>query len=109
MSQVKTTFLLTAAILTATLSGTAQTSRRLSSDETAVRQIVQQVQDAWNAHDAKAFAAPFTTDADYVIVNGMLSKGRNEIEKGHTGIFTTIYSDSRNVATIKSVRFLRKM
>lgn len=87
--------------------GFAQTPTKASADEAAVRQIVQQVQDAWNAHDGKAFAAPFAADADYVVVNGMYVKGKEEIERGHTGIFTTIYKDSRNVATIKSVRFLR--
>ena len=85
----------------------AQTPQNSSADEAALRQIVKQVEDAWNAHDGKAFAAPFATDADYVVVNGMSIKGREAIEKGHTGIFTTIYKDSHNVATVKSVRFLR--
>ena len=85
----------------------AQKPAAANTDETAIRQIVQQVQDAWNAHDGKAFAAPFAPDADYVVVNGMYGKGREEIERGHTAIFTTIYKDSRNVATFKSVRFLR--
>ena len=107
MSQLKKCFILAAVILAVALSGKAQTSQKMSQDETAVRQIVQQVQDGWNAHDGKAFAAPFAADADYVVVNGMYSKGRDAIEKGHTGIFTTIYKDSRNMATIKSVRFLR--
>jgi len=78
-----------------------------SSDETAIRNIVEQVQDGWNAHDGKAFAARFSTDADYVVFNGMRAKGRGEIEKGHTAIFSTIYKDSRNVGTVQSVRFLR--
>ncbi len=108
MSQLKKCFILAAVILTVALSGKAQTSEKMSRDETDVRQIVQQVQDGWNAHDGKAFAAPFAADADYVIVNGMQIKGREAIEKGHIGIFTTIYKDSRNIATIKSVRFLRK-
>ena len=108
MSQLKKCFILAAVILTVALSGKAQTSEKMSRDETAVRQIVQQVQDGWNAHDGKAFAAPFAADADYVIVNGMQINGREAIEKGHIGIFTTIYKDSRNIATIKSVRFLRK-
>ena len=85
----------------------SQTSSKMSADEKAVRQIIQQVQDAWNAHDGKAFAEPFAENADYVVVNGMYAKGRDAIEKGHTQIFTTIYKDSRNAATIKSVRFLR--
>lgn len=85
----------------------AQASQSASSDEAAIRQIVQQVQDAWNAHDGKAFAAPFATDADYVVVNGMYIKGREAIEQGHTQIFSTIYKESKNAATVKSVRFLR--
>jgi uncharacterized protein (TIGR02246 family) len=89
------------------ITGNARTPSNANTDEAAIRQIVQQVQDAWNAHDGKAFAAPFATDADYVVVNGMYAKGREAIERGHTAIFTTIYKDSRNVATVKSVRFLR--
>jgi uncharacterized protein (TIGR02246 family) len=87
--------------------GKAQTPQSASADESAIRQIVQQVQDGWNAHDGKAFAAPFATDADYVVVNGQKIKGREAIEKGHTAIFTTIYKDSHNVGTVKGVRFLR--
>jgi uncharacterized protein (TIGR02246 family) len=82
----------------------AQTS---TADEAAIKQLVQQVQDGWNAHDGAAFAAPFAADADYVVVNGMKIKGRDEIEKGHTQIFSTIYKDSRNIATVKGIRFLR--
>lgn len=77
-------------------------------DEVMIRQVVQKVEDGWNAHDGKAFAAPFAEDADYVVVNGMYVKGRTEIEAGHTQIFNTIYKDSRNAATIKNVRFMRK-
>ena len=77
-------------------------------DEAMIRANVKQMEAGWNAHDGKAFAAPFVADADYVVINGMHAKGRNEIEKGHTGIFTTIYKDSRNTATIKSIRFIRK-
>lgn len=79
----------------------------VSPDETAIRKLVQQVQDGWNANDAKAFSEPFAADADYVVVNGMKIKGRDEIEKGHAGIFSTIYKGSHNVGTVKSVRFIR--
>lgn len=85
----------------------AQAPQGAGSDEAAIRQIVQQVQDGWNAHDGKAFAAPFATDADYVVVNGLYLKGREAIEQGHTQIFSTIYKESKNAATVKSVRFLR--
>lgn len=108
MSQLKECFILAAVCLALTLSVKAQAAQTMSSDETSVRQIVQQVQEAWNTHDGKAFASPFAADADYVVVNGMYVKGRDEIEKGHTALFNSIYKDSRNVATIKSVRLLRK-
>src|SRR5215216_6354285 len=85
----------------------AQMSQNSGADEAAIRQAVQRLQDGWNAHDGKAFAEPFTSDADYVVVNGMKIKGREAIEKGHTGIFTTIYKDSHNVGTVRGVRFLR--
>jgi uncharacterized protein (TIGR02246 family) len=76
-------------------------------DEAAIKALVKQMQDGWNAHDGKAFSAPFAADADYVVVNGMYIKGREAIEKGHTGIFTTIYKESHNEATVKSIRFIR--
>lgn len=103
---------LLAAIVLALMPGSAQvseaqTSQNSNTDEAAIRRVVKQVEDGWNAHDGKAFAASFAPDADYVIVNGMRATGREEIEKGHTAIFTTIYKDSRNAATVRSIRFLR--
>jgi len=85
----------------------AQTPQISSADETALRQLVQQLQDGWAAKDGKAFAAPFTADADYVVVDGARAVGREAIERGHTGIFTTHLKDSTNVATVKGVRLLR--
>lgn len=85
----------------------ARISQNSNTDEAAIRQVVKQVEDAWNAHDGKAFAAPFAPDADYVVVNGMRMAGREAIEKGHTAIFTTIYKDSHNAGTIRNIRFVR--
>jgi len=92
----------------ASVNGYGQKTDSKAKDEAMIRANVKQMETGWNAHDGKAFAAPFAANADYVVVNGMRAKGRGEIEKGHTGIFTTIYKDSRNAATIKSVRFIRK-
>jgi uncharacterized protein (TIGR02246 family) len=115
MNRIAAAFLLTLALsaTAATTATHAQTTaaksdaKESAQDEAAIRAIVQSVQDGWNAHDGKAFAAPFTADADYVIVNGDYIKGRDAIEKGHTQIFSTIYKDSRNAATVRSVRFIR--
>lgn len=98
-------------ILTTVLAETSarQTiSSSRSKDEAAIKAIIQQLQDGWNAGDGKAFAAPFAEDADYVIVNGMRIKGRDVIASGHQNIFDTIYKNSHNSASIKSIRFLRQ-
>jgi uncharacterized protein (TIGR02246 family) len=76
-------------------------------DEAAIRKIVTRLQDGWNKGDGVALAAPFAVDADYVIVNGMRIKGRDEIAVGHQRIFDTVYKGSHNTGTVQSVRFLR--
>lgn len=83
-------------------------SKDFTGEEVAVREIVSQLCEGWNAGSGETFAAPFAEDADYVIVNGMYIKGRPVIESGHQQIFDTIYKGSHNTATIKSVRFLRE-
>lgn len=104
-----------ALLLTLTLSAAARgqtaaakpDSQGAAQDEAAVRAVVKSLEDGWNAHDGKAFAAPFAADADYVVVDGMYVKGRDDIERGHAQIFSTFYRESRNAATVKSVRFIR--
>ena len=95
-------------MIIASVNSYGQETDSKAKDEAMIRANVKQMEVGWNDHDGKAFAASFTVDADYIVVNGMHVKGREEIEKGHVGIFTTIYKDSRNIGTIKSVRFLRK-
>ena len=42
---------------------------------------------AWDAGDARAYAALFTEDATYVIFLGEAMVGRNEIERNHVDVF----------------------
>ncbi|HEY9285169.1 MAG TPA: SgcJ/EcaC family oxidoreductase [Pyrinomonadaceae bacterium] len=95
------------ALSAAALGQTAAPPKDAAQDEAAIRAAIRSVQDGWNAHDGKAFAAPFAADADYVVVNGMYLKGREAIEQGHAQIFSTIYKGSRNAAAVKGVRFIR--
>jgi uncharacterized protein (TIGR02246 family) len=82
-------------------------SKARAEDEAAIRKIVALVEEGWNKGDGKVFAAPFAEDADYVVVNGMRVKGRNEIALGHQRIFDTVYKNSHNTGTVQSIRFLR--
>ena len=78
-----------------------------SNDEAAIRAVVQSVENAWNAGDGDAFAAPFAEDADYVIVDGRYVKGRETIAAGHRRLFDTVYKGSNNTFTIEGIRFVR--
>ncbi len=80
---------------------------KMSNDETAIRANVKQMETGWNANSGAEFAKPFAEDSDYVVVNGTHIKGRAANAAGHQQIFNTIYKDSRNVATIKQIRFVR--
>jgi len=56
--------------------------------------VVKRLEDAWNAADGAAFAAPFAPDADFVNVRGELHSGEEAIAAGHQQIFDTIYAGS---------------
>jgi uncharacterized protein (TIGR02246 family) len=76
-------------------------------DQAAVRNVVQtQQQDAWNRHDAKAYASLFTEDGDCVNVVGWWWKGRAEIEKKLTAAYAFVFKDSVLTITAVDVRFL---
>ncbi|CAN5682072.1 hypothetical protein BH20ACI4_BH20ACI4_09140 [soil metagenome] len=85
----------------------AQTDSAKTNDEAAIRANVGQIVKGWNMKSGAEFAKPFAEDADYVIINGMKIKGRPEIDKGHQGIFDTVYKNSVLSYTVEQLRFLR--
>ena len=52
-----------------------------STDEAAIRALEARQPEAWNHHDAKAYANLFTEDGDCVNIVGWWWKGRAEIER----------------------------
>ena len=48
-------------------------------EEHAIRAVMDRFMDAWNHHDAKAFAAVFSEDADFTNVRGVGASGRANI------------------------------
>jgi uncharacterized protein (TIGR02246 family) len=88
----------------AVLGGTA--SSATSDDENAIRQVQTVQADAWNRHDAKAYAALFTEDGDCVNVVGWWWKGRAQIESKLTTVFATAFRASELTVTSTDVRFL---
>lgn len=77
------------------------------SDEQAIRRVMDGFMDAWNRHDAKAFAALFAADADFTNWRGTGAIGRSRIEEVHAPMFATVFKSSRQKYTDIKVRFLR--
>jgi uncharacterized protein (TIGR02246 family) len=73
----------------------------------AITALVEAIVDAWNRHDARAFAASFAEDVDYTNVFGMLVQGRAGVEQSHATIFASVFKDSVVTATATRIRFLR--
>jgi uncharacterized protein (TIGR02246 family) len=86
----------------------AQDKAKISErDEKAIRANVEQIVKGWNMKSGAEFAKPFAEDSDYVVVNGMLIKGRAANAAGHQQIFDTIYKDTDIAATVEQIRLLR--
>ena len=75
-------------------------------DEAAIRALQSEQANAWNRHDAAAYARLFTDDGDVVNVLGWWWRRRAEIESKLTGAFAFVFHESRLTITDKSVRFL---
>jgi uncharacterized protein (TIGR02246 family) len=76
-------------------------------DEKAIRAVLDRFVDAWNKHDAKAFAAVFAEDADFTNVAGTSARGRGAIEEFHAAKFATIFKDSIQSIVAVRIRFVR--
>jgi uncharacterized protein (TIGR02246 family) len=79
---------------------------RAQDAEPAIREILARQAEDWNRHDAKAWVAAFSEDAEFINILGSSLQGRSEIERRHAEIFTTIFSRSRVVVTTRKVRTL---
>lgn len=76
-------------------------------DESAVRLLVDQLAEGWNAQDGSMFARPFADDADFMAITGLRARGRDLIAAGHNEIFSTVYRGTKNRPRIDSIRFIR--
>jgi len=85
--------------------GSAAAAAR-SADEAAIRAVQEHQADAWNRHDAAAYARLFTEEGDVVNVVGWWWRGRAQIESKLTSAFAFVFHESRLTITETSVRFL---
>ena len=96
--------------LTIALAGLPLTLRgetKDESDQQAVVAVIDRLVNAWNRHDAKAFAAVFAEDADFTNWRGEGASGRSKIEELHGPMFATISKDSHQRYTAIKTRLIR--
>jgi uncharacterized protein (TIGR02246 family) len=64
-------------------------------DDKAVRKVIQGFEEAWNAHDMKAFGKLLREDAEWVNIVGMHWKGREAVVAAHDAFHKTMFKDHR--------------
>ncbi len=73
----------------------------------AVETFLDQVRAAWDAGDARSYAALFTNEATYVIFLGEAFVGRDEIERNHLEVFARWQKGTRMAVKAVGVHPLR--
>ena len=85
---------------------TAAFSQNHGQDEAEIRTVEKQQEEAWNHHDAKAYANLFTEDGEVVNVVGWWWKGKAEIEKKLTDAYAFVFRESALTISDVQVKFL---
>ena len=94
-------FVLVGLFLVTPLTGVAS-----ETDVAEIRALQGKQADAWNRHDAAAYAALFAPDGDVVNVLGWVWKGQDQIRGKLTDAFAFVFRDSRLTITDVEVRLL---
>jgi uncharacterized protein (TIGR02246 family) len=82
-------------------------SQTQTAAETAILQVLTNVYDAWDAHDADAFVAEYTEDAS-AILPGSYRSSRDEIRENMRDAFSTYLKGSTTTNKVLDVRFLNE-
>ncbi|WP_434427067.1 SgcJ/EcaC family oxidoreductase [Nannocystis pusilla] len=76
----------------------------MQTDEAAIRGHVLATFEAWSRGDARAFAALFAPEVDYVTFDGGLARGRAEVERAHAALFATVLRGTSLRGEVTAVR-----
>jgi uncharacterized protein (TIGR02246 family) len=77
-----------------------------TADDTAIRAIVAEQADAWNAGDAKRYAQRLAAEASFTNLFGMVMYGAPAFEARHAEILATFYKGTTKHHAVRRVRFV---
>jgi uncharacterized protein (TIGR02246 family) len=78
-----------------------------AAEEPLIRKVIDAEEDAWNRGDAKAFAARFQEEGSLADVLGAVSRGRAEIERRQSELFSAYFKGSLLALKVRKIRFLK--
>ncbi len=83
-------------------------NKKQSTDITSIKQVMADLDAAYDKRDVAAYIDFFQEDADFLWTTGVLSKDRNEIQQQVTNTFEFVPSGYRHISTLQRFRFLKE-
>jgi uncharacterized protein (TIGR02246 family) len=77
-------------------------------DDPMIHQLINELVDAWNRGDAKAYGRRYLDDATFTNVNGMFHVSREEFDQRHDEIFRGAVKGSTITLTPRKIRYVRR-
>ena len=78
-----------------------------SAEETEIREMLDEMTDAWARGDATAYGAHYQADGTFTNVFGTFHVGHEEFDLRHDEVFRGIFKGTRLTMDIRMLRFLR--
>ena len=75
-------------------------------DESAIRQLLARLYDAWARGDGSGYAACFAQKSDYITFNGVHLRSRAENAELHGALFKNVLKGTKLSAEIESIELL---
>ena len=76
-------------------------------DRASVVSGIKEMEKAWNAGDARGFAAPMAENVDFITIRADHLYGRQAVIDSHIDVLSTFYKGSTNHFNIEAIRLLR--
>ncbi len=77
-----------------------------SADEIAIRKIIRDEVEAWNAGDAKAYSRHFGPDGTFTNIYGVVFEGHEAFEQRHAATFSTFFKGTKRQEKVRRIRFV---